>query len=141
MSTGRGSPVRQPAMRCEMRRFIRLKASPRRETFTGTFLIQRREVVGCGDLGGEAHRFSLQVRLPSLVQSRDPTVALLPREHSNFRADAQSRAALLAALRSADADQFSALVDTCGAAMHRVALTFVRSSAVADEVAQEARRG
>jgi hypothetical protein len=53
-----------------MRRFIRLKASPRRETFTGTFLIQRREVV----------------------------------------------------------------------AMHTVALTFVRSSAVADDVAQEARR-
>src|SRR5207253_9975377 len=26
MSTGRGSPVRQPAMRCETRRFIRLKA-------------------------------------------------------------------------------------------------------------------
>src|SRR6266851_750486 len=31
MSTGRGSPVRQPAMRCETRRFIRLKASPWRE--------------------------------------------------------------------------------------------------------------
>src|SRR5207302_10888541 len=35
MSTGRGSPVRQPAMRCETRRFIRLKASPRRESRTG----------------------------------------------------------------------------------------------------------
>jgi hypothetical protein len=51
------------------------------------------------------------------------------------------RNALLAALRSADADRFRALVDTYGAAMHRIALTFVRSSAVADEVAQEARRG
>jgi hypothetical protein len=110
-----------------MRRFIRLKASPRRETFTGTFLIQRREVVGWVDLGGEAHQCSLRVRLPSLVQSRDPTVPL--------------RAALLAALRSVDADQFRALVDTYGGAMHRVALTLVRSSAVADEVAQEAWRG
>jgi hypothetical protein len=54
-----------------MRRVIRLKAWPRRETFTGILLIQRGVVV----------------------------------------------------------------------AMHRVALTFVRSSAVADEVAQEARRG
>src|SRR6202158_2169569 len=75
MSTGRESPVCQPAMRCETRRFIRLKAPPRRETLTGTSLIQRREVVGCSDPGGEAHRFSLRVRLPSLVPSRDPTVA------------------------------------------------------------------
>src|SRR5690348_10098974 len=67
MSTGRGSPVRQPATRCEMRRFIRPKAS-------------------------------LEVRLPSLVQSRDPTVALRLREYCNTlvdtygRRDAQGRA-------------------------------------------------
>ena len=42
--------------------------------------------------------------------------------------------ALVAALRCGDEDAFSALVDAYGAAMHRVALTFVRPSAVADEV-------
>ena len=49
--------------------------------------------------------------------------------------------ALVAALRCGDEDAFSALVDAYGAAMHRVALTFVRSSAVADEVVQEAWLG
>src|SRR6266568_525200 len=43
--------------------------------------IRRREVVGFSDPGGEAYRFSLRVRLPSLVPSRDPTVALRPRVH------------------------------------------------------------
>jgi hypothetical protein len=81
------------------------------------------------------------VRLPSLVQSRGPTVPLRPREHLISERMPRSRAALLAALRSADADRFRALVDTYGATMHRVALAFVRSSAVADEVAQKARRG
>jgi len=52
-----------------------------------------------------------------------------------------SEAVLLAALRCGDEDAFGALVDTHGAAMHRVALTFVRSSAVADEVVQEAWLG
>jgi RNA polymerase sigma-70 factor, ECF subfamily len=52
-----------------------------------------------------------------------------------------SEAALLAALRSGDENAFSALVDAYGAAMHRVALTFVRSNAVADEVVQEAWLG
>jgi RNA polymerase sigma-70 factor (ECF subfamily) len=52
-----------------------------------------------------------------------------------------SEIALLAALRSGDEDAFSALVDAHGAAMYRVALTFVRSSAVADEVVQEAWLG
>ena len=52
-----------------------------------------------------------------------------------------SETALLAALRSGDEDAFGALVDAYGAAMHRVALTFVRSSAVADEVVQEAWLG
>jgi RNA polymerase sigma-70 factor (ECF subfamily) len=52
-----------------------------------------------------------------------------------------SEAALLAALRRGDENAFSALVDDYGAAMHRVALTFVRSSAVADEVVQEAWLG
>ena len=52
-----------------------------------------------------------------------------------------SETALLAALRSGDEDAFSALVDAYGAAMHRVALTFVRSRAVADEVVQEAWLG
>ena len=49
-----------------------------------------------------------------------------------------SESALLAALRSGDEDAFCALVDAYGAAMHRLARTFVRSSAVADEVVQEA---
>jgi hypothetical protein len=39
-----------------------------------------------------------------------------------------SETALLAALRSGDDDAFGALVDAYGAVMHRVALTFVRSS-------------
>jgi len=52
-----------------------------------------------------------------------------------------SETALLAALRSGDEDAFCALVDTYGAAMHRLARTFVRSSAVADEVVQEAWLG
>jgi len=52
-----------------------------------------------------------------------------------------SEATLLAALRSGDENAFSALVDACGPAMHRLALTFVRSSAVADEVVQEAWLG
>ena len=38
-----------------------------------------------------------------------------------------SETALLAALRSGDEDAFCALVDTYGAAMHRLARTFVRS--------------
>jgi RNA polymerase sigma-70 factor (ECF subfamily) len=52
-----------------------------------------------------------------------------------------SETALLAALRSGDEDAFGALVDAYGAAMHRLALTFVRSRAVADEVVQEAWLG
>jgi RNA polymerase sigma-70 factor (ECF subfamily) len=52
-----------------------------------------------------------------------------------------SQTALLAALRCGDEDAFGALVDAYGAAMYRVALTFVRSSAVADEVVQEAWLG
>jgi RNA polymerase sigma-70 factor, ECF subfamily len=49
-----------------------------------------------------------------------------------------SEAALLTALRGGDEDAFCALVDRYGPAMHRLARTFVRSSAVADEVVQEA---
>src|SRR5215831_4266826 len=52
-----------------------------------------------------------------------------------------SEAVLLAALRCGDEDAFGALVDAHGAAMRRVALTFVRSSAIADEVVQEAWLG
>jgi RNA polymerase sigma-70 factor (ECF subfamily) len=52
-----------------------------------------------------------------------------------------SETPLLAALRSGDEDAFCALVDAHGAAMHRVALMFVRSRAVADEVVQEAWLG
>jgi RNA polymerase sigma-70 factor, ECF subfamily len=52
-----------------------------------------------------------------------------------------NEAVLLTALRCGDEDAFSALVDAYGAAMHRVALTFVRSRAVADEVVQEAWLG
>ena len=49
-----------------------------------------------------------------------------------------SESARLAALRCGDENAFCALVDEYGAVMHRVALTFVRSSAVADDVVQEA---
>jgi RNA polymerase sigma-70 factor, ECF subfamily len=52
-----------------------------------------------------------------------------------------SETALLAALRCGDEDAFCALVDAYGAAMYRVARTFVRSTAVADEVVQEAWLG
>jgi RNA polymerase sigma-70 factor, ECF subfamily len=52
-----------------------------------------------------------------------------------------SETALVAALRSGDENAFIAVVDAHGAAMHRVALTFVRSNAVADEVVQEAWLG
>src|SRR5713101_6485376 len=108
--------------------------------------IRRREVVRRSDPGGEAHRFSLRVRLPSLVPSREEAVALRLREHVIFERmhgpeTLSSETALLAALRCGDEDAFSALVDAYGAAMHRVALTFVRSSAVADEVVQEAWLG
>jgi RNA polymerase sigma-70 factor, ECF subfamily len=54
---------------------------------------------------------------------------------------ASSETALLTALRGGNEDAFSALVDAYGAAMYRVALAFVRSSAVADEVVQEAWLG
>lgn len=49
--------------------------------------------------------------------------------------------ALLTALRAGDEDAFTALVDAHGAAMRRFALTFVRSSPIADEVVQEAWLG
>src|ERR1043165_16220 len=54
---------------------------------------------------------------------------------------ASKEIALLTALRFGDEDAFGTLVDAYGAAMHRVALTFVRSRAVADEVVQEAWLG
>lgn len=50
-------------------------------------------------------------------------------------------AALVTALRNGDEQAFTVLVDTYGPAMRRVALTFVRSQAVADEVVQEAWLG
>jgi RNA polymerase sigma-70 factor, ECF subfamily len=50
-------------------------------------------------------------------------------------------AVLVAALRNGDERAFAALVDAHGAAMRRVALGFVRSGAVADEVVQEAWLG
>src|SRR5947209_13030198 len=103
MSTGRGSPVRQPAMRCETPRFI---VVPSREEPVALRL--RAQVLSARMLGPET---------------------------------LSGETALLAALRGGDEDAFSALVDAYGAAMHRVALTFVRSSAVADEVVQEAWLG
>ncbi len=60
---------------------------------------------------------------------------------SRYTDTSNGEAALLEALRGGDEDAFSALVDSYGAAMHRVARTFVRSSAVADEVVQEAWLG
>jgi RNA polymerase sigma-70 factor (ECF subfamily) len=53
----------------------------------------------------------------------------------------QDEASLVTALRSGDEEAFAALVDAYGAAMRRVARTFVRSDAVADEVVQEAWLG
>src|SRR5438105_24972 len=87
-----------------------------------------------------------RVRLPSLVPSREEAVALRLRAHviSERMLGSEplsSETALLAALRCGDEHAFSALVDAYGAAMHRAALTFVRSSAVADEVVQEAWLG
>jgi len=58
--------------------------------------------------------------------------------------DARSAAnkdALLAALRAGDEQAFVTLVDEYGPAMRRVALSFVRSPAVADEVVQDAWLG
>lgn len=49
-----------------------------------------------------------------------------------------SEVELLTALRSGDERAFVTLLDTYGPAMRRVALTFVRSRDVADEVVQEA---
>jgi RNA polymerase sigma-70 factor (ECF subfamily) len=53
----------------------------------------------------------------------------------------QDEAPLVAALRNGDEEAFAALVDAYGPAMRRVARTFVRSDAVADEVVQEAWLG
>jgi RNA polymerase sigma-70 factor (ECF subfamily) len=49
--------------------------------------------------------------------------------------------ALVAALRAGDERTFALVVDTHTAAMRRLALTFVRNPAVADEVVQEAWLG
>ena len=108
--------------------------------------IRRREFVGRRDSAAEAHQFSLRVRLLSLVLSRGRAVALRHRVHvisewTPGPEGSRSETALVAALRSGDEDAFCALVDAYGAVMHRVALTFVRSSAVADEVVQEAWLG
>ena len=50
-------------------------------------------------------------------------------------------ALLVARLRARDESAFAELVDRYGASMRRLALTFVRSPAVADEVVQEAWLG
>jgi RNA polymerase sigma-70 factor (ECF subfamily) len=49
--------------------------------------------------------------------------------------------ALVAALRAGDEEAFTTLVDTYSASMRRVAMTFVRTREVADEVVQEAWLG
>jgi RNA polymerase sigma-70 factor (ECF subfamily) len=54
---------------------------------------------------------------------------------------AASEEALLAALRDGDEQAFVTLVDDYGPAMRRVALSFVRSPSVADEVVQDAWLG
>src|SRR5690349_3376859 len=82
--------------------------------------------------------------VPLCVMRSAPRVT--PREQVSSermpgREPSTDQTALLAALRCGDEDAFSALVDAHGAAMHRVALAFVRSSAVADEVVQEAWLG
>jgi RNA polymerase sigma-70 factor (ECF subfamily) len=53
----------------------------------------------------------------------------------------QDEASLVTALRNGDEEAFLALVDAYGAAMRRVARSFVRSDAIADEVVQEAWLG
>jgi RNA polymerase sigma-70 factor, ECF subfamily len=53
----------------------------------------------------------------------------------------QDESALVAALRSGDEAAFAHLLDAYGGAMRRLALSFVRNAAVADEVVQEAWLG
>jgi RNA polymerase sigma-70 factor, ECF subfamily len=50
----------------------------------------------------------------------------------------QDESALVAALRAGDEQAFATLVDQYGATMRRLALSFCRNAAVADEVVQEA---
>jgi len=57
------------------------------------------------------------------------------------RGSSTNEAALLTSLRNGDEAAYTALVDEYGPGMRRVALSFVRSSAVADEVVQEAWLG
>jgi RNA polymerase sigma-70 factor (ECF subfamily) len=57
------------------------------------------------------------------------------------RDPAQGDAALVQALRDGDEDAFASLVDAYSNSMRRLALTFVRTRAVADEVVQEAWLG
>jgi RNA polymerase sigma-70 factor (ECF subfamily) len=71
--------------------------------------------------------------------SRHPTATL--RGTEQLRSERMDEASLLAALRNGDEGAFVALVDAHGPAMRRVARTFVRSDAVADEVVQEAWLG
>jgi RNA polymerase sigma-70 factor (ECF subfamily) len=54
---------------------------------------------------------------------------------------AQDESALVGALRAGDEAAFASLVDAYGASMRRLALSFVRNHAVADEVVQEAWLG
>jgi RNA polymerase sigma-70 factor (ECF subfamily) len=53
----------------------------------------------------------------------------------------QDESALVAALRAGDEQAFATLVDQHGATMRRLALSFCRNAAVADEVVQEAWLG
>jgi RNA polymerase sigma-70 factor (ECF subfamily) len=67
-----------------------------------------------------------------------------PGEDGTVEAARLSRAdesALVAALRAGDERAFMQLVEECSPGMRRLALTFVRSAAVADEVVQEAWLG
>ena len=93
--------------------------------------------------GGSSSLLALVGRLPTVTGSgrrvTPSRVGSFERMHGPQPASGENE--LLTALRCGDEDAFCALVDAYGAAMHRLALTFVRSSAVADDVVQEAWLG
>ena len=63
------------------------------------------------------------------------------RHHGQARASILDEVELLARLRAGDEEAFAVLVDRHHAAMVRLAMTYVRSRAVAEEVAQDAWLG
>src|SRR6266851_1820594 len=102
MSTGRGSPVRQPAMRCETRRFILLKASLRRESRTG----QPRHVHGIPTTSKAANPTNRPVAAtPAMTPTANDCGSTIPRLMSRDRSPARTLPALrhAAIIKSAEA--------------------------------------